>query len=88
MPTSLSTRAPVLEEPLVKQDPVIRQLLVGEIEEAIGNRTSSQVAVRMVVRTTLGDQTELIIVDKEHKVEPVACPQMLEQHEAVEETTT
>ena len=88
MPTSLFTRAPVLEEPLEKQDPVIRRPVVGEIEEAIGNRTSSRVAVRMVAKTTPGDQIELIIVDREHKVEPVACPQMLEQLEAAEEITT
>ena len=88
MPTSLFTRAPVLEEPLEKQDPVIRRPVVGEIEEAIGNRTSSRVAVRMVARTTPGDRIELIIVDREHKVEPVACPQMLEQLEDAEEITT
>ena len=88
MPTSLFTRAPVLEEPLEKQDPVTRRLLVGEIEEAIGSRTSSLVVVQMEARTTPGDQIELIIVDREHKVEPVACPQMLEQLEVVEEITT
>jgi len=88
MPTSPFIREPVLEEPLEKQDPVIKRLLEGETEEAIGSRTSSLVVVQMVARTTPGDQIELIIVDREHKVEPVVCPQMLEQLEAVEEITT
>ena len=88
MPTNPFTREPVLEEPLEKQDPVIKRLLEGETEEAIGSRTSSLVVVQMVARTTPGDQIELIIVDREHKVEPVVCPQMLEQLEAVEEITT
>jgi hypothetical protein len=88
MPTNPFTREPVLEEPLEKQDPVIKRLLEGETEEAIDSRTSSLVVVQMVARTTPGDQIELIIVDREHKAEPVVCPRMLEQLEAVEEITT
>ena len=72
----------------MKRDLVIRRPLVGEIEEAIGSRTSNQVAEQMVARTIQGDLTELIIVDKEHKVAPAACLQMVEQLEAVEEITT
>jgi len=84
MLTSPSTRAPVQEELLGKQGLVTRLLSAAEIEEAIDNRTSSLVAVRMVAKTTPGDQTELTIVDKGHKVEQAVCLLMLGQREAVE----
>lgn len=88
MLTSPSTRAPVQEELLGKQGLVTRLLSAAEIEEAIDNRTSSLVAVRMVAKTTPGDQTELTIVDKGHKVEQAVCLLMLGQREAVEEIIT